>query len=109
MKDQGYMMVDHRASPGFTEEQARAVGYDPAMCREGKVWETKTLTCMDCKHAVVPNPERVRPRETCRHCMHYICDICAVKANLSGHVCGCRKRDALFSDNAALKKALLGA
>jgi hypothetical protein len=108
MKQQGYMIVDHSASPGFTEEQARAVGYDPKMCGEGKVFETKTFTCMDCKTSVVPNVFRVRPRESCRRCLHYVCDICAFRASFNDYVCGCHRRDAVFSDNQAKRLLLKG-
>lgn len=74
---EGYFVVDHRASPGMTEAQALACGYDPAQCREGKVYETKLLTCRHCKTAAKKNPFRLRPRESCTKCGgKYVCDFC---------------------------------
>ena len=97
-RQQGYLFLDHRASPGLSEADARTAGYDPAACREGKLWETDTLTCMSCKVVVVPNPARVRERSSCRYCFHYICDFCALAATKADHKCGCHQREALFSD-----------
>lgn len=76
-RQMGEMTVDHRASPGLTPEQARSAGYDPSLCGEGKLYETHTLTCCECRTVTVMNPDRTRPRETCaRHGGHYICDGC---------------------------------
>ena len=77
----GYLMVDHRASPGLSEEEARFSGYDPALCKEGKLFEADTLTCAHCKTTVVKNPLRTRERAQCFKCgFHYICDGCAYMA-----------------------------
>jgi len=81
MKDGGYLMVDHRFSPGLPEDVARASGYDPKHCGEGKLFEAASLTCAHCKCAVVKNPLRQREREVCPKCSHhYICDFCAADA-----------------------------
>lgn len=73
-------MVDHSASPGLTPAEARACGYhDSKNCGEGKVFEAATLTCAHCKMAFIKNPERVRPREYCGKCDHYICDFCGIE------------------------------
>jgi hypothetical protein len=81
-KQQGYLLVDHQASPGLPEDVALAAGYDPLMCREGKRFEADTLTCSHCKCAVVKNPLRTRERAHCFKCNHYVCDICAFKATM---------------------------
>lgn len=81
-RDGGYLMVDHRASPGLPEDVARLVGYDPKFCGEGKLFEAATLTCSHCKTAVVKNPLRTRERHFCAACSgHYICDGCAFEAS----------------------------
>jgi hypothetical protein len=86
-KQMGYLMVDHRASPGLPEDVARAVGYDPRFCGEGKVYEVDTLTCAHCKCAVVPNVFRTRERASCLSCEgRYICDVCAFKASQPDYV-----------------------
>ena len=89
-KQMGYLMVDHRASPGLPEDIARQVGYDPRFCGEGKVYEVDTLTCAHCKCAVVPNVFRTRERAQCFICEakggKYICDVCAFKASQPDYV-----------------------
>ena len=78
---EGYLMVDHRASPGLPESVARDAGYDPRLCGEGKLLEAASLTCAHCKCAVIKNPLRVRERASCAKCgYHYICDGCAAAA-----------------------------
>ena len=82
-KREGYISVDHRASPGLTEAQARWAGYDPRLAGEGKHFETGSLGCSHCKAVVVKNPLRSRERASCAKCgFHYICDLCAFKASL---------------------------
>src|SRR6266446_6481049 len=72
----GEIMVDHRASPGLPPDIARACGFDPALAGEGKLLESATMTCAHCKNAVVKNPFRIRARERCEKCDHYVCDLC---------------------------------
>jgi len=87
MKQMGYLMVDHRASPGLPEDIARLSGYDPVLCREGKMYEADTMTCSHCKNVVVKNPFRSRDRNYCAKCSgHYICDMCAYEATASDYV-----------------------
>lgn len=86
-KQMGYLFVDHRASPGLPEDVARQAGYDPLLCREGKIFEADTLTCAHCKGVVVKNPFRTRDRNYCTRCSgHYICDGCAYLAAKSDYV-----------------------
>jgi hypothetical protein len=80
LKQHGYLMVDHRASPGLPEDIARNSGYDPKFAGEGKLFEADTLTCAHCKCAVIKNPFRTRERAKCSKCgYHYICDLCAAE------------------------------
>jgi len=90
---EGYLLVDHRASPGFTAEEARACGIDadPRLVGEGQMFEAPTKTCSHCLNAVVINPDRKRERARCYQCWHYICDICAVTYKLDG-ICRSGKR-----------------
>lgn len=74
----GYLMVDHRASPGIPEAQAIRMGLDPAGVREGKVYETATLGCPHCGAHVVLNPLRTRERGHCFSCNRYVCDVCTI-------------------------------
>lgn len=83
---EGYLFVDHRASPGMTEEQARAVGYDPFLVREGKVYEAPTFGCLHCGNHVLMNPKRTRQRAFCSQCNRYICDWCDAARKQSDYV-----------------------
>lgn len=83
---EGYLLVDHRASPGISEDLAVRLGLDPHQVREGKVYEAATMTCAHCKSAVVRNPLRTRERASCMKCGgKFICDDCALQARLSGY------------------------
>lgn len=76
LRKPGYLIIDHRASPGLPEDVAQKAGYDPLFCREGKTFEADTQTCSHCKVVVIMNPERVRTRGHCVKCNHYVCDTC---------------------------------
>lgn len=82
-KTGGYLLVDHQASPGMTEAEARLAGYDPALVKEGKRLEIETFTCKHCRASVVPNPLRTRERGSCAKCnFHYVCDLCFANMQL---------------------------
>lgn len=86
-KSMGYLMVDHRASPGLPEDIARKVGYDPKLAGEGKVYEADTMRCSHCAGHVAKNPLRTRERHSCLKCGgNYICDGCAYLASLPDYV-----------------------
>lgn len=68
MRHEGYLFVDHRASPGLPNCKEFA---------EGTVYEAATLSCSHCRVSVVMNPERVRLRGHCPKCDEYLCDWCA--------------------------------
>jgi hypothetical protein len=82
----GELMVDHRASPGFTPEQARQRGYPAELVGEGKQMHAPTLGCPHCGSHVVLNPLRKRPRAHCMQCNQYICDICDAVRYETGYV-----------------------
>lgn len=83
---EGYLMIDHRASPGIPEDVAIKAGLDPKLVGEGKLLEYPTLTCSHCKVVVVKNPLRTRERANCVKCgNHYICDGCEAQARAPGY------------------------
>lgn len=75
----GYLIIDHRASPGMTLEEAMAAGFDPVLVREGHTLELSTMTCAHCKSVVAKNARRIRPQERCIKCDHYVCDFCYIE------------------------------
>lgn len=80
---EGYLMIDHRASPGIPEDIAVQLGMDPKLVAGGKLLEVGTLTCAHCKGVLRKNPFRIRERFFCAKCGgHYICDGCAAEASL---------------------------
>lgn len=68
----GYLIVDHRNSPGISKEEAAAAGVVSAP--GGTLLEMDTWTCAHCGAIVLKNPDRLRPREVCRKCMKVVCD-----------------------------------
>ena len=75
---EGYLMIDHRASPGISEAMARQTGLPSRGVREGGFLEIKTKSCRHCGTVSVLNPERTRERHSCLKCGNeYICDVCA--------------------------------
>jgi hypothetical protein len=78
---EGYLLIDHQASPGIPEEMAAKLGMDPKQVAEGKVLEAGTVTCAHCKGVVLKNPWRTRERYNCPKCsFKYLCDACAAAA-----------------------------
>lgn len=71
---EGYLLIDHRNSPGIPPEMALAAGY-PVGAGVG-LFEAPTYTCSHCQAVVVLNPKRNRDRAYCQKCDHYICDDC---------------------------------
>ena len=83
----GYVLVDHRASPGLTPEQAKLNGYDPELTKEGKLFEADIMTCAHCRAMVVKNPDRIRARASCLRCGDkFICDKCAFQASQPDYI-----------------------
>jgi hypothetical protein len=78
---EGYLMVDHRASPGINSSKFQCMGLP---LKEGSVVEVATLTCSHCKTVCIRNPLRVRDRGYCIKCNHYICDGCAIALKVTG-------------------------
>lgn len=68
LKYEGYLFVDHRASPGMPGSTVK---------KEGSVYEAATLSCSHCRTSVIMNPERIRVRGHCPRCNEYLCDWCA--------------------------------
>ena len=70
---EGYIIVDHRASPGLPNDPLRG---------EGTLFEAKTNHCNHCGTVVILNPLRTRERSYCSKCDKYVCDQCGIAMNL---------------------------
>jgi len=69
---EGYLLVDHTASPGMAKDLA---GLSTG---EGTKVELPTVRCGHCPSAYVINPWRQRERGHCFKCHHRLCDECAI-------------------------------
>jgi len=78
-KSAGYLHVDHRNSPGLPEDAARKMGYDPALVREGKVFEADTLACCHCPSVFIKR-KGADMIGRCTKCDGYVCDACLAAA-----------------------------
>ena len=83
---EGYISVDHRASPGIPGDKAIAMGFKPEQVGEGTLFEAPTLICAHCGSVVIVNPARTRAREHCINCDQYICDGCGLERKQSGYI-----------------------
>ncbi len=74
----GYLIVDHKNSPGISEELAHELsvksGKQVLPMPKGKIFERDTYKCCHCQAIVLKNPLRERPRNYCRKCDSYVCD-----------------------------------
>ena|SRR5437899_3104257 len=83
---EGYLMVDHRASPGLNPEAALSLGYHPSQVQEGQLFEAKTNHCSHCGTVVIMNPMRTRERTICYACNKYVCDNCGISMKMPDYV-----------------------
>jgi hypothetical protein len=81
---EGYLEIDHRESPGFTEEQARAARFGKTMPVGSALIQRSTITCSHCERIVVLNPDRARSRGYCPKCDRHVCDECETVRVVTG-------------------------
>ncbi len=85
---EGEILLDHRNSPGLSEQMIYTGGGIPRSdaklpAGSGKgVFEAATFSCSHCPNIVVIHPLRNRSRGYCKKCDHYICDSCSAKMAL---------------------------
>jgi len=72
----GYLVIDHRDSPGITPADVAHVPVAGPIVGAGETFEADALTCSHCERGIVLNPARVRERGYCAKCDHYVCDAC---------------------------------
>lgn len=86
-RQEGYLLIDHRMSPGVPDALLHASGLEVVSARGGATFESATSTCSHCHAIVVANPDRSRARAYCPGCHHYICDGCEFRRVQLGHGC----------------------
>lgn len=72
---EGYVMIDHRESPGITPEDVAHIPNAIAVGK-GQLFESPFVNCGHCPCIIVLNPNRSRERGYCRKCDEYLCDLC---------------------------------
>lgn len=84
--NEGYLLIDHRDSPGLTAKQAVTAGRASIMphVAKGRRFEGATLTCSHCERIVIKNLDRARQRAYCPKCNHFICDWCEAERVRTG-------------------------
>lgn len=83
---EGYLLIDHRNSPGVSPECVRASGLPTVAVGAGQALESATISCAHCNTIVILNPDRTRPRGYCRKCDAYVCDNPACNAECKPHL-----------------------
>lgn len=94
---EGYLMIDHRESPGL----------DHPLLGPGSFLEAPTRNCSHCERLVVLNPRRNRERARCRKCFKYLCDGCGTTHKLTGECYSMAQRIDDFVNKAAKQPALI--
>ena len=73
-RHEGYLLIDHRYSPGVPFNPAMIGKPDSLIVGSGNTMESATTTCSHCQVVVVLNPLRTRARGYCQKCDRYVCD-----------------------------------
>lgn len=80
----GYFQIDHRDSPGLTDDEIVQCG-GPVPLGQGRAnFEADVVKCWHCQTMIILNPLRTRGRHFCYGCDHYICDNCYLDYKVSG-------------------------
>ena len=81
----GYLMIDHRHSPGLSDDQIAQSGLPPGAGRG--LYEEAFVSCSHCQAVILLRHDRTRPRAHCSGCDRYICDGCEFKRVNLGEGC----------------------
>ena len=81
---EGYLLIDHRESPGVPDALLRTIGAELPQGAGVGMFEAPTITCSHCQTVLILNPLRTRERAYCQKCDHYICDGCGAALAASG-------------------------
>lgn len=82
--DEGYVLIDHRNSPGVSKEFIIANNLNAPAVGAGQVFESAVVVCHSCGSDIILNPNRSRAREWCMEHDAYMCDRCALMRRLTG-------------------------
>lgn len=81
---EGYVLIDHRNSPGITPEFVRDNRLDAPVVGAGQTFESAMVVCHVCGGDVILNPLRTRDRHWCYAHDAYTCDHCTTAVRARG-------------------------
>jgi hypothetical protein len=84
---EGYMLIDHRNSPGLPDDLPPIPGLQSVRAPKGVIVEMAIVVCRHCQVEIIKDPQRTRPRGYCPGCDHYICDRCEGVRIMAGGGC----------------------
>ena len=90
--NEAYVLIDHRYSPGISQEFVAANKLDVPAVGAGQVFESAIAVCHACGADIILNPNRTRQREWCMEHDAYLCDRCALRRKLTGTCVPLRKK-----------------
>lgn len=82
--NEAYVLIDHRNSPGISQEFMRANRLDGPAVGAGVTFESAMVVCHGCGRDVILNPNRTREREWCMKHDAYLCDDCGLRRKVTG-------------------------
>lgn len=89
---EGCVLIDHRNSPGISQEFLAANNLDGPAVGAGKTYESAIWVCHGCGSDIILNPKRTRDREWCMEHDSYLCDRCALTRKITGSCVPLRKK-----------------
>ena len=81
---EAYVLIDHRNSPGISQEFVQANRLDVPAVGKGQTFESAMAICHCCGGDIILNPDRTREREWCMEHDAYMCDRCALTRKMTG-------------------------
>jgi hypothetical protein len=82
---EGYVMVDHRESPGFTPQEAAQAGFRNLPVGKGTKFQGITYRCSHCEAQIVLEiKNRDKSPGHCSKCDRNLCKRCALVWKLTG-------------------------
>lgn len=82
--NEAYVLIDHRNSPGISQEFIHKNRLDAPAVGAGQTFESAIAVCHGCGGDIILNPNRTREREWCMEHDAYLCDSCALRRKVTG-------------------------
>lgn len=84
---EGYLLIDHRNSPGITPEYLMVNHIGGPAVGAGVTYESAVCGCHGCQGDIILNPNRTRERPWCMKHDAYLCDNCDARRAAAGGEC----------------------